>query len=179
MIILFGVVGSGKSEQAKRLLARLNCPYISTSHLLRENLTPERQARMLAGKLVPDDEVLSLLGPALQEAKAGTVECILDGAPRSIAQAQWLIDKMRSGEVKLTAIIHLKVSKELVLKRLLARGREDDRQDVINRRFQQYDSITTPVLDYLERQGYKIDEVDASKSPEQVEAQVQGVVASK
>lgn len=176
MIVLFGVVGSGKSEQAKRLLARLECPYISTSHLLREHLTPERQAKMLAGKLVDDKEVLELLGPALQAADAAHSECILDGAPRSIVQAKWLADLIGQGELKLTAFIYLKVSKDEVLKRLLARGREDDTREIISRRFKEYDEVTTPVLDYLAREGFTIHEIDASQPPEAVENDIRKVL---
>ena len=176
MIILFGVVGSGKSEQAKRLLDHFSCPYISTSHLLRDNLTPDRRAKMLAGKLVDDEEILQLLGPALDKARAGEQECILDGAPRSIVQAKWLMKRIQKGDIKLTATIYLKVSKKDVLKRLLARGRDDDKREIISQRFSQYDKITTPVLDYLREEGCKIEEVDASKSPEEVEAEIQKVL---
>lgn len=176
MIILFGVVGSGKSEQAKRLLAELNCPYISTSHLLREHLTPEHHAKMMAGKLVADKDIFTLLEPALKAAQADKQECILDGAPRSIGQAKWLISKIEAGQVKLTAIIHLKVSKEVVLGRLHARHREDDQDEIIEQRFKQYDRITDPVLAYLRQQGYKVDEVDGEQPPDAVQADIKQVL---
>jgi adenylate kinase len=179
VIILFGVVGSGKSEQAKRLLAHLDCPYISTSTLLREHLTPERRAAMAAGRLVNDEDIFDLLGPALLAAEADKLECILDGAPRSVGQAKWLIDKLKKNEVKLTAIIHLKVSKDVVLGRLHNRHREDDQDEIIRQRFADYDQITTPVLDYLEEQGYQVDDVDGEKSPDEVETQIKEVLESK
>src|ERR1043166_7679705 len=118
MIILFGIVGSGKGEQGRRLLAKLNCPYISTSQLLLEHLTVDRHQAMKAGKLVNDEDMLSLLGPALEAAHVDNQESILDGAPRSLAQAKWLDAKIKNKQVKLTAIIYLKVPKEVVLRRL-------------------------------------------------------------
>lgn len=179
MIILFGVVGSGKSEQAKRLLEWLNCPYISTSQLLRDHLTPARRQAMMNGKLVDDQDILSLLGPALEQADAARKECVLDGAPRSVGQAKWLDTKIRAGEVKFTAIIHLKVSKEVVLERLRQRHREDDQEEIIKQRFMDYDQITTPVLDYLKESGYEIDDINGERSIEDVADNIKQVLESK
>ena len=176
MIILFGAVGSGKSEQAKRLLVRLDCPYISTSHLLQEHLTPDRQKKMKAGKLVTDEDILSLLGPALDKAHVNDKECVLDGAPRSIGQAQWLDDKIKAKQVKLTAIIHLKVAKQTALDRLRDRHREDDQDEIIEERFKIYKEVTIPVLDYLKQRGYKIDEIDGEQSPDRVEEDIKKVL---
>jgi adenylate kinase len=169
MIILFGVVGSGKSEQARRLVAKIKCPYISTSDLLRENLTPQVEETMLAGRLISDDYILSLLDPALKSAGADTQECILDGAPRTIIQADWLIDKVKSKEVKLTSIIHLRVTKKVVLERLRQRSRQDDKEEVIAQRLKDYEQITTPVLDYLRQAGFTVNEIDGKRTPEQIE----------
>src|SRR3989344_8251403 len=113
MIILFGVVGSGKSEQAKRLVARINCPYISTSRLIREKRDPQWEAIMMMGKLLSDQEIISLIEPELNKIDAQHKEFILDGAPRSITQAQWLLKLVEAGKLKLTSIIYLKVSKEI------------------------------------------------------------------
>lgn len=177
MIILFGVVGSGKSEQAKLLVAKLNCPHISTSRLLKDNSNQEWDKLMMAGKLVPDEDIYSVLGPELEKIKDR--EFILDGAPRSVAQAEWLSNKIKAGDLNLTAIIHLKASKDVVMKRLLARGREDDNEAVIANRLSEYEQVTTPVLDYLKEQGYKISEVDGDKSLEEVEQQIWQVLGDK
>lgn len=173
MIILFGVVGSGKSEQGRRLLAKLNCPYISTSQLLQDHLTPQRQQAMQAGKLVNDEDIFSLLGPALDQAHADKSDCILDGAPRSIGQAKWLDAKIKDGQVKLTAIIHINVTKKALIKRLKARQRQDDQDEIIEQRYKVYQEITAPVLDYLRQQGYKIDEIQGEQPPDKVEQDIQ------
>lgn len=172
MIILFGVVGSGKSEQAKRMVARLNCPHISTSQLLRDGAKQHWQQLMLRGKLVRDEDVIGLLESEFKKIGAGSQEFILDGAPRSIGQAGWLVGKIKADEVKLTAIIHLNVSRETTLARMLKRGRDDDTEEVISERFRQYEAITNPVLDYLRSQGLQVIEIDGERSADEVEREV-------
>ena len=179
MIILFGVVGSGKSEQAKRLVARINCPYISTSRLIREKRDPQWEAIMMMGKLLSDQEIISLIEPELNKIDAQHKEFILDGAPRSITQAQWLLKLVEAGKLKLTAIIYLKVSKEITVQRLLKRGREDDKEEIISERFRQYEEVTTPVLDYLRQHGFEVNEVDGSLSIDEVEEQIWGILKDK
>ena len=179
MIILFGVVGSGKSEQAKRLVSRLNCPYISTSRLIREKRNPQWEAIMMIGKLVSDEQIISLIEPELNRIDAQHNEFILDGAPRSIAQAQWLLNKVEAGKLKLTAIIYLKVSKGITVQRLLKRGREDDKEEIISERFRQYEEVTTPVLDYLREHGHQVYEIDGSLSIDEVENQIWEILKDK
>lgn len=179
MIIIMGAVGSGKSEQSKRLMARLKCPRISTSQLLRENLTPVSAAKMKAGDLVDDEEIIGLLKPLLQKMKSESSEFILDGFPRSVPQAEWLLEQVKNDGVALTAIIKLEVSGEAVLKRLLKRGREDDKKDIILHRLDTFERTTTPVVDYLRGQGIKVHEIDGELSPDSVEGQIQKVLDSK
>ena len=179
MIILFGVVGSGKTEQTKRLVDKLHCPYISTSSLIRQKSNPKWEELVMAGNLIPDEDIYSILEPELEKVDAGHKEFILDGAPRSVAQAEWLIRKIRLGQVKLTAIIYLEVSKEAVMQRLLARGRNDDKVEVITQRFEEYDNLTTPVLDFFRGQGYEVSEVDGSRSINEVEDQIWQVLKDK
>lgn len=179
MIILLGVVGSGKSEQAKRLVAKLHCPYISTSYLIREKQNPQWEAMMMIGKLLPDEDIISLLEPELQKIDAARHEFILDGAPRSIGQAQWLYDKVQTGKLRLTAVIQLNVSKETTMYRLLKRGRDDDKREIISERFRQYEEISTPVLDFLKNHGWQIHEVDGEWSADVVEREIWQILKDK
>lgn len=179
MIILFGTVGSGKTEQGERLAKRLNCPRISTSQLLREHSNPLHLQQIAKGVLVSDKDVLALLGPELKSIGADKNEFILDGSPRSIGQAQWLINKVEAGEIRFTAIIYLKVPVQMVVERLMKRGRPDDKQDIIRHRLDEYTLVTTPVLDYLEQAGYAVDIVDGSPSPKEVEKSIQRVLETK
>ncbi|MEX0881467.1 MAG: nucleoside monophosphate kinase [Candidatus Saccharimonadales bacterium] len=179
MIILFGVVGSGKSEQASRLIAKLHCPYISTSRLIKDKNNPEWNKLITAGNLLDDQATLSILEPELEKIDTINKEFILDGAPRSIGQAEWLIEKVNTGKIKLTAIIHLVVSRRTAMERLLKRGREDDEEDIISERFRQFDSITTPVLNYLRSHNFTVNEVDGEWSSDIVEQQIWRVLEGK
>lgn len=178
MIIIMGSVGSGKSEQTARLSKRLKIKSISTSSLLRAHLTPQREAKMLAGDLVDDNEIIELLEPELGKVKASHEEFILDGFPRSIPQAKWLVENIVNGDIKFTAIIKLDVSEEVVLKRMLSRGREDDTEQVIRHRLDAYHDVTTPVVDYLREQNIKISEIDGEATPNEVEAAIKKVLDS-
>lgn len=179
MIILFGSVGSGKSEQSNRLVKKLHCPHISTSALLREHHNPEWEKLMLAGKLVPDQVIFDLLEAEFKKMHIESQEFILDGAPRSVAQAEWLDGKIKAGGVKLTAIFHLQVSKETTLKRMLSRGREDDTEEVIAERFKQYQDVTNPVLECLVQKGYAVYDIDGEWPLDIVEKQIWNILKDK
>jgi adenylate kinase len=179
MIIIMGSVGSGKSEQTARLSKRLNLSSISTSSLLREHLTPEREAIMKSGGLVGDQEIIELVRPELEKFKNSSEDFILDGFPRSLPQAEWLVEQIRNDHIKFKAIIKLNVSKDVVLERMLKRGRDDDKKEVILNRLDAYNKITVPVVDYLRGQGIQIDEIDGEAAPDQVEADITKVLDSK
>lgn len=179
MIILFGAIGSGKTEQGQRLARRLRCPWISTSRLLRAHSDPLHLQQIAQGSLVGDQDVLDILDPELKKAGADKNELILDGAPRSTGQAQWLIDKIKAGEIKFTAIIYLKVPEQMVVERLIKRGRADDKPDIIHHRLGEYTLVTRPVLKYLEQAGYHVDVVDGSPLPEQVERNIKIILDTK
>lgn len=179
MIILFGAIGSGKTEQGQRLAKHLSCPRISTSQLLREHSDPLYLQQIEQGTLVSDQDVLDLLGPELKGIGADKNEFILDGSPRSIGQAKWLIKAIEAGEIKFTAIIYLKVPLRTVVERLMKRGRADDKQDIIRHRLEEYAKITTPVLDCMKRAGYQVDVVDGSPPPRQVEQNIKAILEAK
>lgn len=179
MIILFGAIGSGKTEQGERLAKRLKCPRISTSQLLREHSDPLHLRQIAEGTLVKDQDLLELLGPELKNIGADRNEFILDGSPRSIGQAQWITAKIKAGEIKFTAIVYLKVPVLSVIERLMKRGRPDDKEDIIRHRLDEYTKITTPVLDYLKQAGYQVDEVDGSPPPDEVENSIKKLLEAK
>lgn len=176
MIIIMGSVGSGKTEQGSRLVKKLNCPRISTSQLLREH--PERKwhSHIREGRLVNDEDIIDILNRAFTDLGADSTEFILDGAPRSIPQAEWLTEEIKAGRVLLTAVINLKVSDDVVLKRLMDRGREDDQEPVILNRLRDYHAITQPVLKYLTDNEIKVHHIDGENNPDQVEKDINKVL---
>lgn len=172
MIIIMGSVGSGKTEQASRLANYLKCPHISTSRLLRDNLTPEQKSKMRDGALISDQEVLQLLDKQLKKVDAAFKQCILDGSPRSVTQAKWLVDKLNANQIKLDLVVKLNVSAEVAIDRLQKRARDDDKNEVILRRLATWTTVTAPAIAYLRKHGVKVYEVNGELNPEEVEQEI-------
>lgn len=127
-LILLGPPGAGKGTQSRRLSENLKIPQISTGDLLRaarEKRTPlglQAESYMIAGKLVPDDLVIEMIRERLKEA-----DCrggyILDGFPRTVAQAQALDQTLAAGgsSSKIDRVVNIEVDREEVVKRLSGR----------------------------------------------------------
>ena len=167
VIAFIGITGSGKTTQAKILGKRLGCPVISTGTVLRTRLEGDLAKEVAQGKVINDKVTIPLLEKELKKAGADKKEMVLDGSPRSLDQAKWLISKFQSGEFMFTAFIHLRASEAVVRARLLARGRYDDTDQSIAKRFDEYHDKVEPVLNYLKSQGYQISEIDGEDSVEQ------------
>jgi len=167
MIIFLGLAGSGKSTQGQLLAAHLHCPWVSTGNLLREfNMDSAVQQRMLQGEIIDDETTLAVLEQELERLDAAHSECILDGTPRTLTQAEWLINKAASGELKISGLIHLKATTGTAKARLLARHRPDDTEKAIAERFAEYESTVKPIIDYMKKSGIAVFEVDADRQPE-------------
>ena len=178
MIVLFGIAGSGKVTQAEILAGELNCPILSTGELLRQNRdNPAVKAAVEKGVLVADTVLLPMIEKEFAKIGATKNEFILDGTPRNEAQARWLADKIKSDQLKLTAIIHILLSKETALARLKLRGRHDDTEQLISERFKFYEQSVVPAINYLADQGFKITEIDGDHSVEEVASQIRKTLA--
>jgi adenylate kinase len=152
-LVLVGPPGAGKGTQAERMAARLGVPHISTGDLFRANLqerTPlgvEAQKFMDAGELVPDEVTVAMVRARVAQPDAAP-GFILDGFPRTAPQAEALAVLLDEQGLKLDAVVEFAVADEVVVGRLLGRGRSDDTEDVIRRRQQVYRDETAPLLDY-------------------------------
>jgi adenylate kinase len=152
-LVLVGPPGAGKGTQAIALSEQLRIPHISTGDLFRAHVgqeTPlgqEAKRYLDSGELVPDSVTNEMVRERLAEpdAKAGF---LLDGFPRNTKQADVLGEILAESDLKLDAVIQLQVSEDVVVGRLMARGRADDTEDVIRRRQQIYVSETAPLLEY-------------------------------
>jgi adenylate kinase family enzyme len=173
MIVFMGVAGSGKSTMGQLLAAYLHCPWISTGNLLRQSMGPEIQKQMLRGEIINDEQTLTVLDDEFRRIGAGQNQFVLDGTPRTMRQAKWLVEKDKSGEVKITAIVHLISSQDIAKGRLLARQRPDDHEEAIKARFREYDDSIVPILDFLSSEGYKVHAINAEQRPEKVEADIE------
>lgn len=167
MIVLMGVAGAGKSMQGKILADEHGYAWISTGEILRVLVTGRRRQEMLEGKLLSDDEVIAILDKVFDLIDTDQ-EFVLDGFPRTIAQADWLVAQTRSNRFRLSGVIHLSASEEVVRKRLESRGRPDDTDDAISKRFKEYNSVTLPIIDHFKGLGVNVCEVDASRPPREV-----------
>ncbi len=172
MIIFLGLAGSGKSTQGQLLAAQLQCPWISTGNLLRQKMDSETQEEMLEGKIVDDKRTLEVLDAEFKRIHADKSGFVLDGSPRTMVQAQWLVKKANAGEIKIRAIVHLKVSPQVAKQRLLARKRPDDHDSAIAERFREYEDNILPIVDYLKQQGLAVYEIDGNQPPQAVDKDI-------
>ncbi|HUY84918.1 MAG TPA: nucleoside monophosphate kinase [Candidatus Dormibacteraeota bacterium] len=167
MILLMGIAGSGKGTQGKMLADARGFHLISMGEVLRMYVTGEQRERMLAGELLPDDEIIKIVDKVLTSVLNGS-EVLMDGFPRTIPQAQWLLEQVKAGRFKLDAAFHLVASREAVKKRLLSRARIDDIDAAIEERFNEYERSTAPLLKWLSDNGVDVIDVDAERSVEAV-----------
>lgn len=167
MIILTGVAGAGKSMQGKMFADEHGYAWISTGEILRVLVTGKRRQEMLEGKLLSDEEVITILDTVLNLIDSDQ-EFVLDGFPRTINQVNWLLKQVHSGRIRLTAVVNLDASEAVVRERLMARGRQDDTEDAIAKRFNEYRSVTLPILEHFKQEGVQICAIDASKNPRAV-----------
>lgn len=167
MIILTGVAGAGKSMQGKMFADEHGYAWISTGEILRVLVTGKRRHEMLQGKLLSDEEMINILDTVLNLIAADQ-EFVLDGFPRTITQANWLLEQVHKKRLSLTAVVNLDASEDVVRDRLMARGRQDDTEEAIAKRFEEYRTVTLPILEHLKQEGVDVYNIDAAAAPREV-----------
>lgn len=155
MIIFSGVAGSGKSVQGRLLADELALPWLSTGEFLRMLVSGNRRKDMLAGKLLSDREIIKLVQKIFALIDVHD-EFILDGFPRTVSQADWLLNQHKHGQLDVTAVIHLVIDEKTALDRLMQRGRPDDTKKAIIERMREYEEVTTPILDHFKQAGVPV-----------------------
>jgi adenylate kinase family enzyme len=112
---------------------------------------------------------LNIVDKTLAAIDTKTKECVFEGNPRSIPQAQWWLEQIAQGRFDLKGVLHLVVDHQIAQDRMEKRGRVDDEnEEVIKKRFDEYHRSITPTLDYLENHGVSVYEIDASGTIEEV-----------
>ncbi len=191
MILIFlGPPGAGKGTQAAHIVEKYGIPQLSTGDMLRAAVAAETpvglkaKAIMDAGNLVSDDIVAAIVEERI-EADDCAPGFLLDGFPRTIAQAEMLDAMLEKKGRALDAVIELQVDEAALLDRLRtriaetkARGeepRKDDNEDTFQHRLQVYRDQTAPLIPYYEKQG-KLKGVDGMGSIEAVTAGIDGIL---
>ncbi|MVU82581.1 adenylate kinase [Nocardia sp. ET3-3] len=161
-LVILGPNGSGKGTQAKLLKDELAIAHISTGELLRAAVaagTPlgrEAEQMVESGGLVPDDLVLKMLDERLAEADASR-GFILDGYPRTLAQARALDTLLTRTGRMLDRVVELEVSDTVILERCAARfaieHRRDDDPEVVRSRLALYRTNIAPIVEYYRPRG--------------------------
>jgi adenylate kinase len=134
-------------------------------------VTGKRRQEMLQGKLLSDEEMVTILDKIF-ELIDPTQEFILDGFPRTIPQADWLLEQVHNGRFSLTAVINLSASEDVVRERLMARGRLDDNDEAIAERFREYRAVTLPILNHFREEGVVVHDINAAQEPRVVHDEI-------
>ena len=161
-VLLLGVQGSGKGTQAKRIASDYGLAHIATGDILRAAMaegTPLGQRVKPiydAGELVPDDLMIELIRERLQSADTGN-GFILDGFPRTMAQADALDEMLSEIDRPLAVVFELQVPLDVAIERLSKRaveeGRRDDTPDAIAKRIELYNQETAPLVSHYRLAG--------------------------
>ncbi len=185
-LILFGPPGAGKGTQALRLKERYGLAHIATGDMLRAAVEAESElgrrakAIMERGELVPDELMIALIAERIEEPDCRS-GFILDGFPRTIAQAEALEELLVRKGLALTAVIALEVPDEVLSARIRRRveesggARSDDTPETLRRRIAVYHEQTAPLLDYYRRKGL-LYTVDGTRSIDEVERAVAAIL---
>ncbi|MBO5194525.1 MAG: adenylate kinase [Bacteroidales bacterium] len=177
--ILFGPPGAGKGTQATAMVERYNLCHLSTGELLRKEIAAgtelglKAKALIDAGSLVPDEIMEGMIESQFRTVK-GVEGFLLDGFPRTTAQAEALDAMLGKASEEVTAVISLMIPDNMIKERIRHRatieGRADDAcEETINNRIKTYHDKTEPLVEYYRKAG-KYHEVDGTGSIDEVRA---------
>ena len=175
--VLFGPPGAGKGTQATAMVEKYNLHHISTGALLRKEIASGSPLGMKAkelienGCLVPDEVVEGMIESEFRTVK-GVDGFLLDGFPRTLAQADALDRLLAKTGESVTATVSIMIPDEMIMERIKGRalkeGRADDAsEDIINNRISTYHKQTEPLIEYYRNAG-KYHEVDGTGNIDEV-----------
>lgn len=184
-VVLLGPPGAGKGTQAHHIAETLNIPSISTGAVFRHHIKEETelgkvaQGYIKAGEFVPDEVTNRMVENYLSTEKYRN-GFLLDGYPRNLNQVSYLKEFLSERGQKVDLVLEIEIPAEIVVERLLKRaeieGREDDTEPTIRRRMEIYEMQTAPISQYY-RQAGVLRTVDGSGTVEQVQAEIDRVLA--
>jgi adenylate kinase len=187
-LVLLGPPGAGKGTQAERIVARFGLVQLSTGDMLRGAVAAGsaigKRAKQIMdrGELVPDDIMIDIIAERIDRPDCAK-GFILDGFPRTVAQAEALDRLLETRRAKLDSVVEIAVDEEALFARIETRAKEtggaraDDNAGTLRRRLAVYREQTAPVAGYYRRKGI-LATVDGMGSKDEVTAAVGEVLAA-
>jgi len=177
--------GAGKGTHGALISTHFGIPHIATGDLLRDHVARGTELgravkrHLDLGELVPDEVVLAMVEEVLVDAKANGGGYVLDGMPRTMAQARATYAVGRRLDMVANVALHLQADDDELVRRLLARAalehRSDDTEEVIARRLALYHAVTAPIVAWYAERGILVS-VDAMRPVEDVGREVLGAL---
>ena len=186
ILILLGAPGAGKGTQSERLVAERGLTQLSTGDMLRDALArgtelgKQAKAIMDDGKLVADDIILAMIRERLTASTGGN-GVILDGFPRTIAQAEGLDKMLEEMGLHIDHVIEISVDEKVLADRIMTRAKEsdetrdDDSVEVLQKRLKVYHESTAPIIPYYQSRG-KLSVVDGMQSIDAVASAIDAIL---
>ena len=178
-LLFIGPPGAGKGTQASRLCETHGLRHLSTGDLLRSEVSAgsalgqEAEAVMNRGELVSDDLVLAIVRSQLTALNGQG--WLLDGFPRNVAQAEALEPLLGELQQSIETVVLLELDDEVLVERLLGRGRADDNESVIRNRLEVYREKTAPLIRFYSEKDLLVS-VPAQGSVEEITKRIESVL---
>lgn len=174
MIALFGPAGSGKSLQGQALAEKYGWRWLSVGQLLRDQHNPEIDEKLKGGELFDDSFVTKLMHQAMVEADKAGEKVILDGYPRDEWQAKWIAEKGDAAKIELAIV--LEVPAEELWKRIEGRGRSDDTEVVVKRRWEIFEQNIYSILPVLQDAGVRVERLNGVGEIDEVTKRIEALL---